>query len=129
MSDLLKLADQCGAFVEYESESDNMLRVTFAPGHWENFAAALASQPVATQYVCPQCGPTNQTADEHADSHHTWHGADDSDSNSTDAARYRFLEYQCRTGTYRGIISRKAIDEAMSIDRRAAATQGDKEQA
>jgi hypothetical protein len=31
-----------------------------------------------------------------------------------DAARYRFLEAQCRLGTYRGIISREAIDAAMS---------------
>lgn len=35
-------------------------------------------------------------------------------STRMDAARYRFLEEQCRTGTYRGIISRKAIDAAMS---------------
>lgn len=30
-----------------------------------------------------------------------------------DAERYRFLEHLCATGTYRGIISRKAIDAAM----------------
>ena len=32
---------------------------------------------------------------------------------SADAGRYRFLEYQCSTGEYRGIISRNAIDAAM----------------
>lgn len=30
-----------------------------------------------------------------------------------DALRYRWLEHQCRTGTYRGIISRKDIDKSM----------------
>jgi hypothetical protein len=30
-----------------------------------------------------------------------------------DAARYRFLEDQCRKGAYRGIISREAIDAAI----------------
>lgn len=30
-----------------------------------------------------------------------------------DAARYRFLEEQCRKGAYRGIISREAIDAAI----------------
>jgi hypothetical protein len=30
-----------------------------------------------------------------------------------DAARYRFLETQCKAGTYRGIISREAIDAAI----------------
>ena len=30
-----------------------------------------------------------------------------------DAERYRFLEHLCATGSYRGIISRKAIDAAM----------------
>jgi hypothetical protein len=32
-----------------------------------------------------------------------------------DAERYRFLEDQCRTGTYRGIISREAIDDAREV--------------
>ena len=32
---------------------------------------------------------------------------------AADAGRYRFLEYQCNTGEYRGIISRNAIDAAM----------------
>jgi len=30
-----------------------------------------------------------------------------------DAERYRFLEHLCATGSYGGIISRKAIDAAM----------------
>lgn len=41
-------------------------------------------------------------------------------STRQDAARYRFLEEQCRTGTYRGVISREAIDAAM----RAAQQEG-----
>lgn len=40
----------------------------------------------------------------------------DAANDAQDAKRYRFLEYQCRTGTYRGIISREAIDAAMADD-------------
>ena len=36
------------------------------------------------------------------------------EGDAKDAERYQFLEYQCRTGTYGGIISRKAIDEAIA---------------
>ena len=36
------------------------------------------------------------------------------EGDAKDAERYQFLEHQCRTGTYRGIISRKAIDEAIA---------------
>ena len=32
-----------------------------------------------------------------------------------DAERYRHLEHLCRTGSYGGIISRKAIDESMKL--------------
>lgn len=34
-----------------------------------------------------------------------------------DAERYRWLEHQCRTGTYRGIISRADIDESMKQEK------------
>lgn len=36
------------------------------------------------------------------------------DTLRADAERYRFLEEQCRTGSYRGVISRKAIDAAIA---------------
>ncbi|KVD80775.1 hypothetical protein WS62_25990 [Burkholderia sp. ABCPW 14] len=48
---------------------------------------------------------------------------DVTDDTKADAGRYRFLEYQARTGAYRGIISRKAIDAAID----AALTQWQEE--
>ena len=62
--DLLKLARASGAHVEYEfspSES-KLLRVTFAPGNWDAFAAALQGR--GTQEGEPSDAPFGRESDD-----------------------------------------------------------------